>query len=106
MDTDDIVAAFMVKVEEKLNTAVENGRLDAEDVPGKLEAIEEKVTDKLDESWPDKSRFEGRRGRGGHGFGPGRDFGQGHRSFQGGPRVAPEAAPSVTDSVDTSGVIL
>ena len=108
VDTQDIVDAFMVKVEEKLDVAVENGRLTEDEAAEKLEAIEDKVTDKLDDTWPDSRRGEGRRGHrgGGHGFGPGRDFGEGRGGFHGSPRVAPEAAPSISDGVDASGVIL
>ena len=66
----DIVDAMVAKVEDRLDTAVENGRLNQEESDERLAMFEEKVTERIDEPWPARPAHARDGGRGGRHFGP------------------------------------
>ncbi len=47
VSTDDLIAALVTAADERLDTAVENGRLTAEEAAEKLAEIETKITDRI-----------------------------------------------------------
>ena len=68
VDLDSIVDALITQAEERLDAAVEAGRIDEAQAAEMLEAAEEKANDIVNGEF----EFEGRRGPG-RGFGPGAD---------------------------------
>lgn len=69
VDLDTIVDGLIAEAEERLGAAVEAGRIDEAQAAEMLERAEEKA----DEILSGEFEFEGRRGFGGRGFGPGPD---------------------------------
>ncbi|MEM9463719.1 MAG: hypothetical protein AAGA90_00005 [Actinomycetota bacterium] len=67
VDLDSIVDALVASAEERLDAAVEAGRIDEAQAAAMLEQAEEKAEDIVNGEF----EFEGRRGPGGRGFGPG-----------------------------------
>lgn len=84
VSVDDVVAAVVAALDERLTTAVENGRITEDEKATKLAEATEKITAVMNGE-ADLGDFEGRRGRRGHG-----------------PRgdAAPGADESTTDSGD------
>ncbi len=63
VDTQTIVDAYMAQVKEKLDEAVADGRITQKQADYQLQQIEQRVTDQLDNTWPDDCHgYKGRRG--------------------------------------------
>lgn len=56
VDTQTIVDAYMAKVKEKLDEAVADGRITQKQADYQLQQIQQRVTDQLDNTWPDDFR--------------------------------------------------
>lgn len=84
VDLDEVTALLLEGIEEKIDQAVENGRIDADEAEEKLAAAEEKVDEAVNATIDDvRERMEERRGeRGRRGFGRGHHGGETSESIE------------------------
>ncbi len=84
VNVDDIVDAMVEKVGDRLDTAVENGRLTQEEADGRLAMFEEKVTERVSEPFRAKPEHARDGGRSNRQFGPKHGRGSGMERHFGG----------------------
>ena len=84
VDAADVRAALVAEANERIDQAVQNGRLDEADADEKRAMVEERVDDLIER---DPSEFEGRKGRGHH---RGHGHGRGHRHGLAGSGIGSE----------------
>ncbi|MGI9601318.1 MAG: hypothetical protein ACR2QE_05515 [Acidimicrobiales bacterium] len=88
-NVDAVIALLVQEQTDRINEAVENGRIDSERADEVLAEVEQRVTDMVN--------GEGGFGRGGFGRGPGHRF-PGRGGFGPGADAAPEDAPAAFDT--------
>ncbi len=93
----DIVDAMLEKVEARLDTAVDNGRMTLEEANERLAMFEEKVTERLSESWQAKPKHARNGRHGGRQFGPQNGRGPGMERHFGGEN---EGVSVLTDQIE------